>query len=494
MLPVVVVLGVLVVVVVVFAVVQRREVQRLQGELGDAQRDIAELERRVDALESGGGLGGLGELLERFLGEGGLGGMEDLLEDSGLDELYGGNLDLTACLPDLAPGAASPIAADDVAGQVDEVARRIESLRGLGFETLPEPVVLPSGAFEERVRGLAAEDYPPVEADVDARTLAALGAVPPGTDLRALLLELLGGQAAGFYDDDTGDVVVRADDPGSGLGPAGLVTLAHELEHAVADQALGLPELEAVDADAGRAALALVEGDASLTMQHFSVAALELSDQLALATDPTLLGQQAQLAGYPAYLQRELVFPYTEGLGFACRLYSRGGWPEIDGQYASPPTTTAQVLWPERHAAGEQAATPAELSGPGAPWAHARTDTFGAAELLWLFSAPGDDTGAALDDARGRAAAWAGGTVDVWTDGDATAVGLALVERSGEEELCGSMEAWYTAAFDGRRAEAGRGEALAHDGQRQDAVLVCDGADVRLGIAPDLGTARTIAG
>lgn len=496
-LPVVGVLLVAVVALTALAVLQRREVRGLHADLADARADIDELEGRVEALESGGGLGGLGGLLEQFLGEGGLGGLEGLFEDlpgGGLDDLLGGAGNLMACMPGAVPGGGEPVTAGDVPGQVTQVARQVEDLRGLRFETMPQPVVLASGPFEQRLRALAAEEYPAGDAALDSRLLAALGAVPPGTDMHSLLLDLVGTQAAGFYDDDTGDIVVRSDDPERPLGPAGLVTLAHELQHAAADQALGLPELDEVDADAARAALAIIEGDASLSMQHFAFGALDLTDQMAIATDPTMLGQQAELAGYPAYLQRDLVFPYVEGLGFACDLYGAGGWAEIDRAYEAPPTTTAQVLWPERHRAGEGAVRPADLPGPGSPWSHAREDTLGAADLLWLFSAPGDDAAAALDDPRERAAAWAGGTVDVWTNGDATAVGIALVQRPGEQDLCGSVDAWYSAAFDGQPAATQGTEALVHDGAAQDAVLTCDAGDVRLGIAPDVATARTVVG
>lgn len=494
--------GLLVLAVIAFT--QRQEAQRLRVELAQAEDRVAELESRIDELERGGGMGGLGDLLEQFLGgegpgglfDGGLDGLLESLPGEGPDELLG-STDLTSCLPDggLAGllGGADPIAADDLSGQLEAVAQRVEGVRGLRFADAPEPALLPSEQFEARLTALAAEDYTAADADFDRRTLAALGAVPADIDLRGLLLDLVGEQAAGFYSSETGELVVRAD-PRQLLGPNEQVILAHELQHAVADQAMGLPvDDERVQGDAARAGLALVEGDASLTMQHFALDALDLSDQLAIASDPSMLAQQEQLADYPQYLQRDLLFPYTEGIAFVCALYADGGWATVDRAYDGVPTTTAQILWPQRYASGEQATGDLALGAPGGSWDQARAETFGAAELLWLFSAPGDDPAAALDDPRGRAAAWAGGIIELWTDGPASAVGVALAERDGEQGLCDSVTRWYEAAFPGGSpVSTAGGEALAVDGSVQDAVVSCSGGQVRVGIAPQLATARAI--
>jgi hypothetical protein len=49
------------------------------------------------------------------------------------------------------------------------------------------------------------------------------------------------------------------------------------------------------------------------------------------------------------------------------------------------------------------------------------------------------------------------------------------------------MTQWYAAAFpDARR------EGTTFDGPRQDAVIACRGENVRLGIAPDVRTARAL--
>jgi len=54
---------------------------------------------------------------------------------------------------------------------------------------------------------------------------------------------------------------------------------------------------------------------------------------------------------------------------------------------------------------------------------------------------------------------------------------------------------WYSAAFpDASRLSPARGESLALDGDVQDAVLRCPRGGARLGIGPDLRSARRLTG
>lgn len=100
------------------------------------------------------------------------------------------------------------------------------------------------------------------------------------------------------------------------------------------DQAIGLPDLDGFDgrADAGLAALAVVEGDASLLMQRWAMQQLSLMEQLGAASGS--LGPADQLQSTPWVLQQQLVSPYTAGLEFACERFLDGGWTAIDTLYA----------------------------------------------------------------------------------------------------------------------------------------------------------------
>jgi hypothetical protein len=378
------------------------------------------------------------------------------------------------------------------AARPDDVVMKVQEVRELTFETIPDPIYLSSSELSERASGYA-EDYPAAEAVTDSELLSSLGAVPEGSDLKELTATALGEQVAGFYDTDTKQIVVSGD-PDAGLDPLQELTLAHEFEHALADQVLGLPVEDDFPPDGAEdsalAATALVEGDATLTMALYSFTGAAIAPAAFFGTE--LAGSEG-LTQLPYYLQRGMIFPYAEGLGFVCELYRDGGWAAVNEAYANPPTTTAQILFPERYAAHEGAADPRDAASPGPGWTTEEVRAFGAADLLFLFEAPGDRGDRALDQPLRRAAGWAGGELFLWSrEHDLeSATAMVLVERAGERDLCRSIGDWYRAAFPGDE-EVRRlpDEALAAEGMDQAASLSCRGTEVRLGIAEELNTAR----
>jgi hypothetical protein len=298
---------------------------------------------------------------------------------------------------------------------------------------------------------------------------------------------------AGFYDPQTGELVVRQ--AGDELSVNDRIVLAHELDHALTDQALDLPlpdDLRAGREDADLAATALVEGDATLLMQRYA-ATLSFEDQLG-ALDPTALLDAIQaetdLAELPPYLQSELRFPYEAGLSYVCELYAAGGWEAVNGAYRDPPESSLEILSPE------PAPPPPEVVNAAGlllePWERVTSFQLGAAQLLWLFEAPGGDPADGLENARTVVEDWTGGGLELWRRGPDSTVGVAIADRPGGPSLCEAVAEWYKRSFDDdEHPSAPRYEVVA-DGPRQDAVVSCAGGEVRLGIAPDLRTARAM--
>jgi hypothetical protein len=328
------------------------------------------------------------------------------------------------------------------------VAREVERIRRLRFRSVPRPHYLRRPQMERRIRR-ELERYPGMELAADARALVALGAVPRGTNLKALLKRTVPGQVAGFYDPATRELVVGSDGRGE-LDAVERLTLAHELEHALADQVLRMPPFlkddQAPDGreDAELAGLSLIEGDATLLTEAFAREYLSLVD--AFRSIGPALAAERRFEELPHYLQASTTFPYGDGVNFVCSVFEREGWKAVDRAYRRPPATSAQIMFPQRYFAREQAVDPPDARPPGRGWKLVDRQAFGAANLLWLFEAPGGDTGRGLSNARERAAAWAGGELRVFGRGGKTAVGVTLVERRGERGLCASMRAWFKAA------------------------------------------------
>jgi hypothetical protein len=453
------------------AVVEYVELQR-------ARDRVEELEAQ-GAGQDGGLFGELGDLIERIGGAAG-GGLAD---QAALVECLGGSI----------PGQASEEAPVGSPRElVVAIARQVERLRELRFRETVDATFLSSDEAAARVRELFLQDYPEKTADHEERILTALGAIAAGTDLRNLQAETLGQQVAGFYDPRSSELVIRQ--TGMEPGPFDRVTLAHELDHALTDQVLGLPlpdEPVQGREDRDLAALAVVEGDATLIMQRFATS-LSFQEQLELLNPEVIAESEAGLGDFPPYLRQELLFPYEDGLRFVCQLFAQGGWDAVNAAYTDPPESTAQILFPDRYFADEEPVDPPDPDTLAGPWHRAATEEFGAANLLWLLRAA---EGHSSTDPMDAASAWAGGQIELWTRGADSAVALALVDVPGAAvDLCRAMVDWYRTSFGGSDAPRRADEALARDGPGQDAVVTCPDGEVFVGIGPDLRTARAVAG
>jgi hypothetical protein len=453
---------------------QRTEAQRLAERLERADQRIADLEAQLEQLDQTDESGIediLDQILEDLFGEG-------FGSPSGDGNPFG-DIQLLQCLaPTGFTGAVDPVEGTPPE-QVDEIGDLVASDRGLGFvEGEPEPTFLDPASTGQRAVDLNQDELTPEEASLDQRLLESLGAIDPGTDLREVTVELLASGVAGFYVPLTGELVVRSDDPNQPLGASEQMTLAHELDHALADQNHELldEDLDQRGADAALAGLSLIEGDANLAGQRFSLAHISLQDQVEMSLSPEVTEAQSTLEAAPHYVARQLLFPYREGMTFVCSMFLQGGWAAIDQLYANPPASTIEILDAQR--LGRPPAAFVEPVPPAAPWTEARRDTFGAADLLFLFEAPGNDETLALADPMGAAAAWAGGGYRLYVNGSETALGLSLTAVEGQEAtLCAAVEEFATAAeLPGAAA------------------VRCNGTSVRLAVAPDVALAESIAG
>ncbi len=357
---------------------------------------------------------------------------------------------------------------------VATVATRVERLRRLRFRTRPRPVtVTPRQAQREALRELD-RDYPPARRRADEQVLTALGLLEPGTDLRDVSASVFGEEVAGYYDPRSGRLrVVRGG--GTSTPVLAEMTLAHELVHALEDQRFSLRVESAGSDDAQLAYLALVEGTATAVMfeyaqRHFT-AAEALSGLL-----PSAFGSSG--GGLPPFILAQLLFPYESGRAFVEYLYRRAGrrWALVDlALRVRPPSTTEQVLHPEKYLAVEPALPvgPGDaraVLGPG--WRRAHAGTLGE----W-------GTGMVLDLAPGngaRAAGWGGDRYELWRGPDGT---VALLAR------------WRWDDADGRRAFARRLERYARERRAPGVARVArrPRGVIALAIAPDPALASRLA-
>jgi len=156
--------------------------------------------------------------------------------------------------------------------------------------------------------------------------------------------------------------------------------MAHELTHALQDQAIGLDKwMKKGEKDLGEirkdptpqdiendeiddAREAVVEGQAETVMLQYELApegrsitdspdlVQNMEDEMANGTDDSTVFKDA-----PIFLKESLTFPYSYGLKFVVKLMEKGGKEKaFAGVLENPPHTTRQIMQPETYLSGER--------------------------------------------------------------------------------------------------------------------------------------------
>lgn len=231
---------------------------------------------------------------------------------------------------------------------LEELARFVEVERGLQFTKPVRVQLLDDVPFEQRIiDDFDTEDRG--ETEVYGRILQALGLVPPGTDVVGALRQVIGEGVLGFYDPETDELVVR----GARLSPYVRQTIVHELVHAIDDQHFDLdrPPYDDTDDEVSFGFSVLAEGNASHVEDAWT-AGLSSEERQALRREEAQFGADIY-QGIPQIVLVSVGAPYELGPSFVDAILDAGGQRELDGAFGVPPTTSEQVLHPERYLDGE---------------------------------------------------------------------------------------------------------------------------------------------
>ncbi len=257
---------------------------------------------------------------------------------------YGLSLPSRARASEPAEGRDSGTLVDEEAAPAELTKRQTEAeaVRELKFKSAPTYKRLKRTEIAPLLRKELFERYDEAELDNIVLAYTQLGILKSADGLLEQLVEAYAGELAAFYDKDQDTVYLIEDLP----VPHAMQQIAelHELVHALQDQHfdLGSLPLEAKhDTDRANAALALVEGDATLATFDYALehARLSLSDALRVA-----LATSQPRPAMPYLFRREMHFVYFDGLELARALHKEGGWDALNKAFADPPTSTEQVL------------------------------------------------------------------------------------------------------------------------------------------------------
>jgi len=247
-----------------------------------------------------------------------------------------------------APPDTSPQDLDSV---VNDIERFVEQQRGLTFKNKVDVHLAGDGEFQDRLLKDFDEERPSLLEQQEV--LTALGLITPGTDVVADSKSLLEIGVVGFYDPKTKQLVVR----GTSLTPYVREVLAHELTHALDDQYFDLnrPELDNPDDETGFGFLGLTEGDARRVEDAYVASLSQQEQRQALQEEQDLISQHPEVFRLPPILITLLQAPYEEGEPFVGHVADSGGQAAVNQAFQTPPTTSEQILDPQKFTSGEGA-------------------------------------------------------------------------------------------------------------------------------------------
>ena len=177
-------------------------------------------------------------------------------------------------------------------------------------------------------------------------------------------------------------------------------TFVHELTH-IMQETYSLPTRTTFDGS--KALTSLKEGDATLMADTFK------NDGV---VPPSAEVNVPGTSGLPESINKLNRFVYRYGVEFVKALYEQGGWTVVDDAYANPPTTTKQIMHPEKYFAQEDDKT-VEAPSINADWTLKKTDSFGEYFIRVML-----DNWLSENDAELAAEGWGGDVIKYYEKDD----------------------------------------------------------------------------
>ncbi len=249
---------------------------------------------------------------------------------------------------------STPVAAATIPPATEQQITKIESeaatVRGLKPKTDVPEYFVSSEQIKENLKQEIAQDYPRDQARRDTLELWLMRFIDDQSlDLLQVQVDLLGEQVLGYYDQDKKDLFVRNDQ--QPLSPLAQETLAHEFVHSLQDEYYDLKKLtprNSHNGDRDSAVTSLIEGDATISGILFAQKYMSQAEFQELLKEDSSASTKV-LDQVPLYIRESLQFPYDQGVKFVLALYQQGGFPRINKAFQDPPTSTEQILHPEKY-------------------------------------------------------------------------------------------------------------------------------------------------
>ena len=266
------------------------------------------------------------------------------------------------------PASVSAQSTARVFAQVDAMTAALTEITGWKLRKKVPSELISKAKFKDYIGSNINDKSTQKELHLQETALKMLGLIPQDFDLGKRTEELLGEQAAAFYDYKKKRLYVI--DTASNEDEQRMA-LVHELAHAMADQQHSLGKYlaqAAANPDEATAREAVMEGQATwLTWAYETKLAgrgkevpAGMIDRLTEAPQDNV--EFPVLAGVPLYVRESLLFPYNSGARFQDAVYRRFGQSAFDRVFALGPKNSQQVMHPQIYLDKRDAAPPAKPS------------------------------------------------------------------------------------------------------------------------------------
>jgi len=259
---------------------------------------------------------------------------------------------------------------------VDEILQFVSRDTGLPIKHSVKRKLITREKVESYVEKRMKDDKDTQRLERSQLVLKKFGMIPQNYDLHSEFLKLLSEQVAAFYDEKTKTVNLLDWVQPDLQRPV----LAHELTHALQDQAVDLgkwglaggstdgplpDQQEQVVEEAQAARQNVTEGQAMVAMLDYVLApagvnVLTAPDAVNAMRAAMRDGKDAPvLAASPIFLQESLMMPYTFGLDFVREvLAKKGKTAAFAGMLEHPPIDTLQVMDPSTYLGAQSVVAP----------------------------------------------------------------------------------------------------------------------------------------
>lgn len=311
----------------------------------------------------------------------------------------------------IAVGGSQALANQELFTELEQAAQRVRQLE------LLEPIDVEVVTREEhRAAQLESiqEDIAADGADDWNVLLVFLGFIGEDDDIYEIYNGFISEQVLGTYNPETKQLIVISTNTDD-WNATDKTTFVHETVHALQDQHFDIMSIYGeetlVTDDSFYAVRSLIEGDASMA-ELIYIVENDLIDQLLEEFDSI---ESPSTDDIPFFLLETMGFYYDEGAQFVSRLWQDGGWDAVNAAWLNPPTTSEQIIHPEKYLEGE-GAIPVNIADPqphfGDDWRIIEDNAWGELGTRVFL----ENSGASSRDATTASEGWGGDGVYVITN------------------------------------------------------------------------------